>query len=175
MSNRHLAASAAAVHEKIMTCSNIYSEARTYTHPQTRTRCFADCCDVFCFVARSKLKCTSPLGYCFLLVYTTRKKKEVSNTHTHPHTRTRCSACMRRFSICLLRPTAETTAVSGCCDDPCTHTDTRVRQTAGTVSFHTSACTPCTAHYDQCVPANDVCVLGNSQDPPRLLSGSSFC
>lgn len=144
------------------------------THTQTRTRCFADCCDVFCFVARSKLKCTSPLGYCFLLVYTTRKKKKCRTlTHTLTHAHVALRVCVASLSACCGRLQRRLQSVVAAMTRA--HTHARVRQTAGTVSFHTSACTPCTAHYDQCVPANDVCVLGNSQDPPRLLSGSSFC
>lgn len=48
---------------------------------------------MFCFVARSKLKCTSPLGYCFLLVYPKKKSRD-DDSHTHTHTLVRFVECV---------------------------------------------------------------------------------
>lgn len=126
---------------------------------------------MFCFVARSKLKCTSPLGYCFLLVYpkkTSRRRHTV--THTHPLVFDLLSVYASLY-ICICLRAAADTAVSGCLDDPSTSSPTNTLNctAAGTVSFHTSAARVLySAYYDR----RDV--LGNSQDLRRLL-GPSFC
>lgn len=88
--------------------------------------------DVFCFVARSKLKCTSPLGYFFLLVYTSRKK----NMSIHLHTHTLLSVCRVRVCVCACISAcfdARETAAGGCLDDPSSsssspHTNTLLQQ-----------------------------------------------
>lgn len=126
---------------------------------------------MFCFVARSKLKCTSPLGYCFLLVYPKKNVETTAQSHTHPLVFDLLSVYASLY-ICICLRAAADTAVSGCLDDPSTSsspTNTLNCTAAGTVSFHTSAARVLySAYYDR----RDV--LGNSQDLRRLL-GPSFC
>lgn len=88
MSNRHLAASAAAVHEKIMTCSNIYSEARTYTHTDTHTL-FRGL--LRCVLLRRSVETEMHLAARILLpfgLHHPKKKRSVEHSHTPSHTHT---------------------------------------------------------------------------------------
>lgn len=104
MSNRHLAASAAAVHEKIMTCSNIYSEARTYTHTDTHTL-FRGL--LRCVLLRRSVETEMHLAARILLPFglhhPKKKKKCRTLTHTLTHAHVALRVCVASLSACCGR------------------------------------------------------------------------
>lgn len=139
MSNRHLVAAAAAVHEKIMTCSNIYSVARMHG--------LLGCCEyAMCVLLRRSVETEMHLAARILLPFGLPPEKRGNSEHAHSLTQTHTLLSVYAsvlYLACLLWCARET-AVGGCLDDP--HTNTRELQVL--LVFTPSPVVLSSAYYD---------------------------
>lgn len=114
MSNRHLVA----VHEKIMTCSNIYSVA--HARILARTAFFDALRRARCVLLRRSVETEMHLAARILLPFGLPEKKVETTAQSHTHLFGLLSVYASLYICICLRAAADTAAVSGCLDDPST-------------------------------------------------------